>query len=460
MLTYDFEKRAGKTLYEYLYERIKDDIITGRLKPEEKLPSKREMAVNNGISVITVENAYEQLLVEGYINSIPKKGFYVCDIDFANVEVIHEKISETTKQEEKAFFDFTVDAIVMDGFPFSIWSKLMRRTLLDNETNFLLKPESIGIKSLREAIAGHLKSYRGLNVNPCNVIVGAGMEYLYSLVVALLGRNGMTAFEDPGYINAAKVFENCGSKVCFIPLDEEGISISELRVSKANLVHVTPSHHFPLGIVTSAARRHSIIKWAVDNNAYILEDDYDSEFRFKGKPIPAMASINPERVIYMNTFSKTLAPSIRIAYMVLPDNLMEEYRKKLSFYSGTVTGFEQYTLANFINEGYLERHINRMRNSYRKYREKMLGVISQEKYKDTCYVSEGNIGLHFILGINTEKEDDIIKDELRKKGYIVRTVSDFCVCNKYKFKHQFIINYYDITISKIDDFLTEIETIR
>ena len=465
MLTYDFDSRKDMSLYEFLYEKIKEDIISGNLVSGEKLPSKREMAVNNGISVITVENAYEQLVVEGFINSIPKKGFYVTDIGFNSEETYTHKtnrkdinsIYDKGEQEDtRSVIDFTADNVILDGFPFSIWTKLMRRTLLDTETNFLKQPESIGIAPLRIAIARHLLSYRGLSVNPDNIIVGAGTEYLYSLVVSLLGREGIIAVEDPGYSKAAKVFNSCGIQCKYIAMDNEGMDDKSLKKSNAILAHVTPSHHFPLGTVMSASRRIKIIKWAVDNDAYILEDDYDSEFRFKGRPVPAMASLNSDRVIYMNTFSKTLAPSIRIAYMVLPENLMDKYRETLGFYSGTVTGFEQYTLANFINEGYLERHINRMRNTYRKYRDNMLKILEADEYRDMCTVTEGDIGLHFILKINTILNDEDVKNKLLKKGYIIRTVSDYCHNKNKKYEHLILINYSDISEEKIRGFLTEI----
>ena len=394
MLTYDFEKRGKMSLYEYLYNCIKNDILSGKIKAGEKLPSKRTMAKNHNISVITVENAYAQLLVEGYIFSKEKRGYFASEISGQYLnnggingnkeKIVETKVSLKSGQIKKKIqdtkkqwlVDFNSNHIMYDSFPFSIWSRIMRQTLLDRENSFLSSPLPNGVVELREAIANHLMEFRGMEVDAENIIIGAGTEYLYSIIVQLLGRDSVIAVEDPGYRKIGKVYESNGVECLHLPIDNSGIQTKALLGKKIDAVHISPSHHFPTGRVMPVSRRQHLIHWAIENNGFIIEDDYDSEFRFSGRPIPTMVGMDKERVIYMNTFSKTLAPSIRIAYMVLPDRLMEKFHTKLNFYSGTVSSFEQYTLANFIAGGYYERHINRMRNYYRDYRNKIINAIT------------------------------------------------------------------------------------
>lgn len=458
MLTYDLEKREKVSLYEYLYQCIRDDILSGRIKSGEKLPSKREMAKNHNISVITVENAYAQLIVEGYIYSKEKKGYFASAI-ISKITEEEPKYSTKLKDGKKDWFvNFNSNHIMYDSFPFSTWSKIMRQTLLDQENSFLMSPSPNGVAQLRNAIADHLCHFRGLEVNPDNIIVGAGMEYLYGMIVQLLGHNKMIALEDPGYKKIGKVYESNGVKCLHLKIDKEGLNINDLKRCNVSAVHISPSHHFPTGIVMPIGRRHHLIEWAANSGSYIIEDDYDSEFRFSGRPIPALAGLDRERVIYMNTFSKTLVPSIRIAYMVLPDKLMEKYRQKLSFYSGTVSSFEQYTLANFIEKGYYERHINRMRNYYKDYRNKIISAIKKSPLYSKVTIEEENAGLHFILGIKYEIDDLRFAAKLRKNGINISGVSDYCYNNIDKFKHKFIINYSAVEEDKLSKALEIMNT--
>ena len=330
-----------------------------------------------------------------------------------------------------------------DSFPFNNWAKLMRRSLLDEESNFFEAPDPLGDISLRRSISKYLSQYRGLDVNPDNIIVGAGMEYLYGLLISIIGRDKLIAVEDPGYKKAQMVFEANGSTCIRIPVDEEGMEVDRLGDKDISLVHVTPSHHFPLGFVMSAGRKHKLISWANAMDAYILEDDYDSDFRFKGRPISALASIDSKRVVYMNTFTKTLARSIRMAYMVLPDSLMKKYRENLEFYSSTVTVFEQRTLAYFIENGFYERHINRMRSRYKKSRDDMINCLSKSKLSSICRVFDEGIGLHFIIKVDTNRSDEDIKNDLLKDGIKIKSVLDYCEKFSNKYNHMFIINYLE-----------------
>lgn len=440
-MIYDLDKRGNHPIYEYLYVCIKNDILTGKIAPGEKLPSKRAFAKSQGVSVITVENAYAQLLTEGYIYSEEKRGFFAGDIGGKYIQGKKKRIPVAQPQKEEWLVNFKSNHIRYDNFPFATWSKVMRQTLADQELSFLESPESQGVAPLRQMIAMHLEKYRGMSVNPNNIIVGAGTEYLYGLIVQILGHSSMIAVEDPGHKKIGKVYESNGVRCVRIPVDQYGLKIEELWGSNALAVHISPSHHFPTGIVMPANRRHKLIQWARENETYIIEDDYDSEFRFSGRPIPTLASIDEERVIYMNTFSKTLAPSIRIAYMILPEPLMKVFREKFDFYSSTVSGFEQYTLANFIKQGYYERHINRMRNYYREYRNHILTAIRESRLWEKVTIEEENAGLHFILKIHQEIEDGKYVEKLKKNGINISTVAEYCYNDDGNFKHQFIVNY-------------------
>ena len=440
-MIYDLEKRGTHPIYEYLYMCIKNDILEGKIAPGEKLPSKRSFAKSQGISVITVENAYAQLLTEGYIYSEEKRGFFAGDMGEKYVQGKKKRIRVESKKQENWLVDFKSNHIRYDNFPFSTWSKVMRQTLLDQENSFLQSPESQGVAPLRQYISMHLEKYRGLSVNPNHIVVGAGTEYLYGLIVQILGHSSMIAVEDPGHKKIGKVYESNGVRCIRVPVDQDGLDLSALRGSNASAVHISPSHHFPTGRVMPATRRHKLIQWAREHDSYIIEDDYDSEFRFSGRPIPTLASIDEDRVIYMNTFSKTLAPSIRIAYMVLPEKLMKVFRMRLDFYSSTVSGFEQYTLANFIRLGYYERHINRMRNYYREYRSRILKAIKESSLFEKVTIEEENAGLHFILHINREMDDEAYVRKLKKNKINISTVAEYCYNDNENFQHKFIINY-------------------
>ena len=369
MLTYNFANKGSDSLYEYLYKCIKNDIILGNLDVHEKLPSKRSFAKNLGISVITVENAYEQLMAEGYIYSIPKKGFYVADLRKLNLTKTHsvgpDNALLSIKEKVPYLADFTSNQTDSEIFPFTIWARTMRELLNENQQQLMENPPCGGIMALRQAIADYLHAFRGMVVNPEQIIVGAGTEYLYGLLIQLLGDDKIYGIENPGYPKIAKIYDSMHVSYSAIDLDEHGVCIDSLEDHQIDIMHLSPSHHFPTGIITPISRRYELLGWASkDENRYIIEDDYDSELRLGGKPIPTLQSIDvSDKVIYMNTFTKTLSSTVRISYMVLPASLTELFYKKLSFYSCTVSNFEQYTLARFMESGSFEKHINRLRGS-------------------------------------------------------------------------------------------------
>lgn len=392
MLTYELRKTPGIPLYEALYRCIREDILSGRLAPGEKLPSKRSLSANLKVSKITVEGAYNQLLEEGYLRSEEKIGYFVEGVErLPRIPVQTESIPETDTQ----VIDLTANGPA--DFPFSVWSKLQREVLLDLGKKLLLPLPNCGLLALRQAIAAHLAAFRGMQVNPETIIIGAGTDFLYNLLIQLLGRDKLYALEEPGYGKIRKIYHAGGVRCISAQLDEQGVIPESLAESQ--VLHLSPAHHFPTGIVTSLSRRQALLSWAkAQENRWIIEDDYDSEFRFSSHPLPTVQSLDTAgRVIYMNTFSKTLAPSVRISYMILPQGLMAQFQKNLGFYSCTVSSFEQYTLARFLSRGHFEKHINRMRKFYKIRRNRVLSIIQSCPFADKLSIREENAGLHFLL---------------------------------------------------------------
>ncbi len=420
MVTYELKKAPGVPLYEALYRCLREDILTGKLAPGEKLPSKRALAQNLEVSKITVETAYNQLLSEGYLYAREKVGYFVEQVERRPREVS----SEPAAPEESSpdwLLDLTENGT--EGFPFSVWMKLQREVMLDYGQTLLRPLPNRGIPELRRAIARHLGQFRGMRVDPENIILGAGTDFLYNLLIQLLGREKIYAVEEPGYGKIRKIYAAGGVRCVSAYLDSLGVIPESLE--RAQVLHCSPSHHYPTGLVTPVNRRLELLDWA-GTDKWIIEDDYDSEFRFDAHPVPAMQALDGRgRVIYMNTFTKTLAPSIRISYMVLPGELMRVFQKRLGFYSCTVPSFEQYTLARFLDRGYFEKHINRMRKSYKSRRNTVISLLRHCAFSEKLTILEQNAGLHFLLRVDTPLSDGELTARLAQAGIRVRALSEF-----------------------------------
>lgn len=446
MLTYSFQSAGSKPLYQHLYQCIKHDIVQGTLAADEKLPSKRSFAKNLGISTITVENAYAQLVAEGFVYSLPKKGFFVTDIR----KSLSEKENKNSKKEDNMeigakeyLADFTSNQTCSEQFPFSIWAKLMRVVLKEEREGLMMNAPCAGIRQLREAIAEHLKAFRGMEVEPEQIVVGAGTEYLYGLLLQLLGMEKCYGVENPGYHKIYKIYKSHQVACSYVKMDGAGVLVSSLEQNGVDVAHISPSHHFPTGIVMPVSRRYELLGWAAKREGrYIIEDDYDSELRLAGKPVPSLQSIDiEEKVIYMNTFTKTLSSTVRISYMVLPHHLVKRFSERLSFYSCTVSNFEQYVLARFIREGYFEKHINRMRNYYHEKRDLLLKQIAGSSVAGCCMISEEDAGLHFLMEIDTSRGDEEICAALEKEGIRILSVAQYYENPEEKRDHIFVMNY-------------------
>ena len=447
MLTYELKKSPGVPLYEALYRCIRQDILTGVLAPGQKLPSKRALSAHLEVSKITVEAAYDQLLAEGYIRSAEKVGYFVEETERFPETAPHPALSLTTETA----FEVDLTGGTAEKFPFSVWSRLQRQVMLDLGEKLLLPMPNRGIPELRQAIADHLAAFRGMRVDPRNILVGAGTDFLYNLLIQLLGRDKAYAVEEPGYSKVRKIYDAGGVSCVSAPLDSHGIRLDAL--GNAQVLHISPSHHFPTGLVTSRSRRTELLSWAAEvPGRYIIEDDYDSEFRFDVHPMAAMQSLDRKgRVIYMNTFSKSLAPSIRISYMVLPPALMARFQEKLGFYGCTVPSFEQYTLARFLSEGYFEKHINRLRKLYKARRNRIIQILQDCPQSHRMTIEEQDAGLHFILKVDTALSDEALVQRCLDAGIRIQPLSSFYHGSiPPESQHCLVVNYSGLKDEDLD----------
>jgi GntR family transcriptional regulator/MocR family aminotransferase len=454
MLTYDLERRGNLARYDYLYRCIKEDILAGRLVAGQKLPSKRSLARNLETAVATVENAYAQLLAEGYLIAQEKRGYFVGPVE-SPLQPPPDSLPPLSQTEAEPprrwLLDLTRGDTGTEGFPFSVWARLMRRVLTEQGEALLRPMPHSGVPELRQAIARHVYQFRGISVHPDQIVVGAGTEYLYNLIVQLLGADQLYGVEDPGYSKAARVYELNGASCAFLPVDQQGVLPEAVEAADVQVLHLSPNHQFPTGVVTPIARRLLLLKWAEQQEGrYIIEDDYDSEFRFVGRPIPTLQSIDQGRhVIYMNTFSRSLAPSLRISYMILPRPLLARYRSRLGFYSCTVPAMEQYTLARFLEEGHFESHVNRMKVFYRGQRDAVLTALRASPLADRVHVLGEQAGLHFLLQLDTDKTDAELAERAEAFDIRLSFLSDYQRKPGVAPPHILVINYPGLELARL-----------
>ena len=424
----DLQGGAKAPLYEKIYEYIKSEIVAGRIPKGEKLPSTRLLADSLAVSRSTATMAYEQLLAEGYIKAEPCRGFFVCDItglyQLRSVESKQKREAEK-KEEAHCEVDFSPYAIDTKSFPYNIWRKISKNVLLDDREELLLSGDGRGEKELRGAIADYLHQARGVNCLASDIILGAGNEYLEILLSQLLGRGQTILMENPGYPQAYRTFLNMGYQVKTVPANEQGLTVQAVREKNPQLVYVMPSHQFPLGSVMPLGQRLELLEWAAEEeNRYLIEDDHDSEYRYRGKPIPSLQSIDSfGKVIYLGTFSKSIAPSLRISYMVLPPKLMERYREACGFYSTTVPRMQQDILNSFIREGHFERHLNKMRGLYRNRHDFLLGELKNRGW--VRRVSGDYAGLHLFVEVETTLTEEEVCACAREKGVRVSGLAQY-----------------------------------
>lgn len=460
-ITIQLTDEKNKCLYLQIYEYIRDEIRTGKLLAGEKLPSTRSLAEYLQVARSTVDFAYGQLVAEGYLEAKPHKGYFVCSveelldissltetpIDALLPDKRHEENTsafwESTK-EQKPIYDFSPHAISLKDFPFATWKKITRNILVDANSEMFARGDAQGDLSLRETIARYLHSSRGVNCRPDQIVVGAGTDYLFMLLEKILGRHVSIAMEEPTYERAYRIFQSFAYEITAIPVDSSGMNVEELRQSGARLAYVMPSHQYPTGIVMPIGRRMELLKWAMEKpDRYLIEDDYDSEFRYRGKPIPSLqASDSVGKVIYMGTFSKSIAPAIRVGYMVLPACLLEDYRNNCGCYASTVSRIDQRILNEFIRDGYFERYLNRMRKIYKEKHDYLLALL--HPFEENFQISGENAGLHLLLTSRKGVTEDALLLAAHKEGIRIYGMLQACIeeqKTKQTFRNTVLLGY-------------------
>lgn len=394
---------SDKCLYQQIYEHIRQEIREGKLLAGERLPSTRSLAEYLQVARSTVDYAYDQLLSEGYIEAKPYKGYFVCRLEgiftMEQQEMTEPEVVRPDSQEDgtQVQVDFSPYGIDMTGFPFGVWKRITKNILNDSNSELFAQGEPQGDYDLRMTISRYLHSSRGVNCRPEQIIVGAGNDYLLLLLEKILGRHVGIAMENPTYKRAYRIFQSFAYRIYTVDMDDKGMRADRLFGLPVRAAYVMPSHQYPTGAVMTIGRRAELLRWAEkEPDRYLIEDDYDSEFRYRGKPIPSLQSSDKRgKVIYIGTFSKAIAPAIRVSYMVLPESLLEVYRRDCSFYSCTVSRIDQRILNEFIRDGYFERHLNKMRMHYRAKHDLLLAEL--EPFKKAFTISGEDAGLHLLL---------------------------------------------------------------
>lgn len=489
MLTYELDRDGGRSLYEQLYLAVRRDIEDGVVAADQKLPSKRELARHLGVSVITVEAAYGQLAAEGYVSARERSGVYVNDVGASLRETrkAQKACGEGRRESKPLRSPAMTDAVPYDEsggicemrdaaadfdrgkrrptdsgdgwtpascgakgprtseprapidltgrsggtrlFPYSAWARIQRKVLSDCDERTLLRAgQAQGSWELRRALADYLRGFRGIDVSPDQIVVGAGAQVLYPFIVQLLGRDRLFALETPGYRRLAQVYASNDVAIAPVPIDSDGISVLALAATGASVVHCMPSHQLPGGMVLPAPRRRELLRWAAEGEGpkrYIVEDDYDCEFRMAGRPIAPLRAIDSGgSVIYANTFTKTLGPALRMAYLVLPPHLATAFRERLGFYSCTAGATDQLTLARFIASGEFERHVNRLRTGYRKVQDALVAGLRAGKAATRLSLHQVGAGLHFLVEVQGASGPEAA-ERLRRQGVAVEPLEAF-----------------------------------
>lgn len=414
------QNHSHKALYEQIYEYIRNDITDGKISCGERLPSTRLLARHLQVSRSTVEFAYAQLLSEGYIESVPYRGYFASDVSELyqmRMELEQPAFPQEKAEEESCRIDFNPYTVDISHFPYNAWKKCHREVWYTPEEMFL-PGEKKGEPKLRQEICNYLHNARGVNCSIHQIIIGAGNEYLLLLLAQILGRQKKVAMENPAFMQAYRIFSNLHYEVEGVEMDENGIRIEQIREKNPDIVYTMPSHQFPVGVVMSMKRRLELLNWAMDApNRYIIEDDHDSEFRYKGKPIPSLQSIDHGgRVIYMGTFSKSIASAVRVGYMVLPQELLKVYEETCGFYATTVPRFQQEVLYHFLKEGAFERNLNRMRTIYKTKHDALTTALKKEPWVHRVYGDHA--GMHVLVEVDTSlSEEELLK---RVRAHSVR----------------------------------------
>lgn len=405
------DKKANTPIYMQLYGYIKKEIIDGSLHANEKIPSIREASSTLNLSKTTIENAYNQLVIEGYVENIPKKGYFVSKLSDYKVSS-NKKITDDNFSQKLTFQNIYVNnGVDYHSFDTVIWKRIYNKVINDENSLIHNSGDFQGELLLRKEISGFINRTRGAKTISEQIIVGAGVQYLIGILISLIKKDySIAAVEDPGFKKAEYIFEDYNFKLAHIPVYNSGLSIDTLRSSSSKLVYVSPSHQYPLGSVMPINKRLELLDWAFKNNGLIIEDDYDSIIRYENMPVPCLQGLDKnDCVIYLGSFSKILLPSIRISYMVLPRKLLTKYSSLKNRYTQSASKIDQLVLSNFIKDGYLDRHLRKIRRIYKK-KNQLITKIIEEKANNLFKIVNADSGLHLVLETISNKSINEIND--------------------------------------------------
>ncbi len=429
MLDLTLQLGQSQPLYLQLYDNIATQIRTGRLRSGDRLPGKRALASQLAVAINTVDTAYQMLVAEGYLESRARSGFFVLPYtDTLNAPCAVQTAAPAPQpaQVSRPRFDLSTGSVDTALFPFRTWGRIQKE-LLYGGGELLSHGHRSGDENLRQAIAEYLRAYRGVECDTDQIVVGAGVEYLLGLTAQLL-RGSTAAIENPGYLRSRTILENCGINCRCVDIDEGGLSVEGLEASGAELCYVTPSHHFPTGVTMPAGRRAQLLQWASRTpGRYILEDDYDAEFRFDMRPIPSLQGMAGRNgpVVYLCTFSKSLAPGIRIACMVLPVSLRDRYLQRFGSYASTVSRFEQQTLCRFLTDGHFTRHLARMRKTYKGRMEHLAKALEDAFGTERVTLRGRHTGLHLLLTLHGAPGEEAMVSAAAREGVKLRGLGEY-----------------------------------
>lgn len=440
-----FDKDSSKALYIQLYEYIKSEITSGLLKPDSKLPSIREASLSLGLSKTTIENAYSQLVAEGYIENSPKRGYFVCDLSDYNFEINAEPYKNIVGHLRET--EYINDGVDKDSLDISAWKRLYNKVISDEGTNIHSSGSIQGEKILREEIADFVNTMRGGHTSPDQVIVGAGVQYLLGILIGIIKDSYNTvAVEKPGFNKAEFIFEDYMFSIRHIEITDNGFPVDELRKCDARLIYISPSHQYPLGTIMPVNKRMELLEWAYKNNGLIIEDDYDAMIRYGGMPIPCLQGLDKnDCVVYLGSFSKMFLPSLRISFMVIPEKLLEKYNSVKTRHTQSTSKIDQLVLANFMKEGHMQKHLRKIKRIYKK---KNLLFTSSLKgtFNDKLEIINSDSGLHIVCEAKTLKNEKQLMEDAVNSHIHLNIIS-----NKDN-KIIFSLNYSGISIDKIRDF--------
>ncbi|MBU5429315.1 PLP-dependent aminotransferase family protein [Kineothrix sp. MSJ-39] len=451
MLTID--KKSGVSLYGQLYEQLKQQIFSGNMAAGQRLPATRELAAEYHLSRNTVINAYRQLEVEGYIRPVTGSGYYVENLTSFKIDFPKPATFPVMSKQTAKSYDYT---FVYGDLDYNCYSSKTWRKCMLNAYDTLASKDSIayeepqGFSNLRHILSGYLYLSRGVKCSAEQIIFTSGHQQSMNMIASLFHRTDWGfAMEDPGYSGTRQVMEHHDFHITPVPVENDGISIDGIQNLFHTLLCVTPSHQFPLGSVLPISKRLQLLEWVKKNDGYIIEDDYDSELRYHNRPIPSLQSIDSsERTIYLGTFSKSLSPDLRMAYMVLPTHLLPSYREKYLYANCTVPALLQLTLAEYIESGEYQRHINAMRTHYRKKHDYIRNYVKENLSGKAVLLGE-DAGLHFVLSIQTKrKQDELIEYFTRNRIQIYPTAPFWSNKALYP-QNQFLLGFSAIPLTQL-----------